>query len=230
MSRQPTWQAVKGTLIHRCALAAAGKWLRVDDAASPAGWDGGRGEPELVAEARWMAQQLGLALEQHDDTLGWALVDSGGPYWAKTYDEYCRLDNAGQSLAVADLEHLAVTTAQAILDMACADQWEDIRTEVSDPFAYLVAYTAEAKKEANRRIDLLAHRGRRPPVVVDLKTSRNLAGPTRIDALATEVAEKYGREVAAIIGSQVACRVLWVAFDRACTWSDEKMAWPPRTQ
>ena len=31
--RQPTWQSVKGTLIHRCVLAAGGKWLTARDAA-----------------------------------------------------------------------------------------------------------------------------------------------------------------------------------------------------
>jgi hypothetical protein len=31
--RQPAWQSVKGNLIHRCVLAAGGKWLTVRDAA-----------------------------------------------------------------------------------------------------------------------------------------------------------------------------------------------------
>lgn len=227
MGDQPTWQTVKGILIHRCALAAAGKWLTVRDAASLVEFGSTR-EPDLVAEARWMAQQLGPALEQHDARLVWALIDSGGPRWTRTYDDYLSLDDAGQGLAVADLEDLAVTTAKAILDMAHDDQWEDIRTEVSDPFARLAAYTAKAKKTANWRIDLLAHRGRRSPVVVDLKTGDDPADPSYVNTLAVQVAGQYGHEVATIIGSRVTCRVLYVAFDGSHMWSDATTAKPRR--
>ncbi len=62
-SRQPTWQSVKGTLIHRCVLAAGGKWLTVHDAARLSDLFNLQ-EPNLIAEARWMAQQLGPALER----------------------------------------------------------------------------------------------------------------------------------------------------------------------
>jgi hypothetical protein len=75
---QPTWQSVKGTLIHRCVLAAGGKWLTVRDAGRLSGLFNLQ-EPNLIAEARWMARQLGPALEQRDDRLAWALIDSGGP-------------------------------------------------------------------------------------------------------------------------------------------------------
>jgi hypothetical protein len=84
---EATWQTVKGTLIHRCAFAAAGKWLAVTTAAK----DDGRGEPVLMAEARWMAQTLSSAIrsairanEDEESTgrdLAWALIDAGGPYW-----------------------------------------------------------------------------------------------------------------------------------------------------
>lgn len=55
--RQPTWQSVKGTLIHRCVLAARGKWLTVHDAARRSDLFNLQ-EPNLIAEAPWMAQPL----------------------------------------------------------------------------------------------------------------------------------------------------------------------------
>lgn len=153
-----------------------------------------------------MAQQFGPALEQRNDRLMWALIDSGGPYWTLTYDDYLSLKPEGQTRTVAGLEDLAVTTASAILDVACDDRWEDIRTEVSDPFARLTSYTDKAKKASNWRIDLLAHRGRRPPVVVDLKTGDDPADPDYINPLAVQVASQYSHEVATIIDSRVTCR------------------------
>jgi hypothetical protein len=77
-----------------------------------------------------MAQQLGPALEQRDDRLVWALIDSGRPYRTQAYDDYLSLKPEGQTRTVADREDLTVTTASAILDMARDDQWEDIRTEL----------------------------------------------------------------------------------------------------
>jgi hypothetical protein len=227
MDKEPTWQSLKGTLIHRCALAAAGKWLtireaaRLDTLSKPP-------EPHLVAEARWMAQQLGPALRRRDKHVAWSLIDSGGPRWIGNYNDYLSLDTSEQPLAIVKLEDLAVTTASAILDMAHDDQWEDIQSEVSDPFARLTAYTAEAKKAANWRIDLLAHRGDRPPAVVDLKIGDDPADPGYVNALAVQVASKYGREVATIIDSRVTCRVLYVAFDGSHMWSDATTARPRR--
>jgi hypothetical protein len=72
---------VKGTLIHRCVLAAGGK-------------------------------QFGPALEQRDDRLVWALIDSGGPYWTLAYDDYLSLKPEGQTRTVAGFEDVAVTTAK----------------------------------------------------------------------------------------------------------------------
>jgi hypothetical protein len=53
----------EGTLIDHCVLAAGGKWLSVRDAARLSDLFNLQ-EPNLIAEARWMAQQLGPALEQ----------------------------------------------------------------------------------------------------------------------------------------------------------------------
>jgi hypothetical protein len=49
----PIWWKVKGDLIHRCALAAAGKWLSIEDAARPY-----EDEPVVMYEGRWVADQL----------------------------------------------------------------------------------------------------------------------------------------------------------------------------
>lgn len=203
-------------MIHRCALASAGKWLTIR-AARRADHLGAHPEPHLIAEARWMAQQLGAALLERDDRVVWPLIDSGGPRWTLAYDHYLALSPRDQTLVLADLEHLAVTTATALLDMACDDGWEDIQTEVSDPFARLAAYTAAEKRASNWRIDLLAHRGRRGPVVGDLKTGADLPD---VATLVAEVADGYGREVAAIHGSRITCRVLGVSFAGDVQWSD----------
>ncbi len=59
----------------------------------------------------------------------------------------------------------------------------------------------------------LPYRGRRPPVVVDLKAGDDPADPGYINALAVLVASQYGHVVAKIVDSRVTCRALYVAFD-----------------
>jgi hypothetical protein len=49
-SFQPTWQSVKGGLLHRGVLAAASKWLTVHQAMKPDELHGTQ-EPHLVVEA-----------------------------------------------------------------------------------------------------------------------------------------------------------------------------------
>lgn len=224
MSRKATWSQVKGTLIHRCVLACAGKWLTVRDASSTVDF-GDTPEPHFVAEARWIAQVLSAALANGDYRLGWSLIDSGGPAWPLDYRRYTSLDSHDQMKAVADLEYLSATAATAVLDMAREDRWEDMQTEVSDPFARLAAYTPKGKRAANWRVDLLAHRGRRIPLVADLKTGIEMPD---IDTLVCEVADRYGREVATIHDSRVACRVLGINFEGECRWSDPVLARPIR--
>ena len=224
MARQSTWQAVKGDLIHRCALHAAGKWLTVPKASELAR-DGEQEEPLLVSEARWVAQRLSEGLAEQDHRIVWPLIDSGGPYWVLTYEHYLKLHPLDQKRVVADLEDLTVTTAQAILAKAKEDDWEDIRSEVSDPFARLTAHTAKDKKKSNWRFDLLAHRGRRRPAVVDLKTGERLSD-VNVDQQVDEVADLYGREVASIHDSEVTCLVLGVDFDGEYQWSRSVLAKP----
>lgn len=79
-SFQPTWQSVKGGLIHRCVLPAASKWLTMHQALEPDAQHGAP-EPHLVAEAQWMAGHLKTALVDEDPRLAWSLIDSGGPRW-----------------------------------------------------------------------------------------------------------------------------------------------------
>jgi hypothetical protein len=59
----------------------------------------------------------------------------------------------------------------------------------------------------------LAYRGRRPPMVVELKTGDDPTDPGYVNALAVQVASQYGHVVATIVDSRVTCRVLYVAFD-----------------
>jgi hypothetical protein len=77
--KQPTWQLVKGTPDPSLRAGRRRQWLTVRDAARLSVLFNLQ-EPNLIAEARWMAQQLGPALEQRDDRLVWALIDSGEPY------------------------------------------------------------------------------------------------------------------------------------------------------
>lgn len=97
----PTWWTVKGDLIHRCALAAAGKWLSIEDATSPH-----EDEPVLMYEARWVADQLKSALTGDLDTpnqdrnLAWALVDSGGPYWMGRCNDFKNLKEVDRQLVL----------------------------------------------------------------------------------------------------------------------------------
>jgi len=218
MTGRPTWQKVKGTLIHRCALAAAGKWLTIRDA-SRTDRLSGTPEPHLVAEARWLARRLSTALTERDDETAWSLIDSGGPRWAAAYDDYLALSKAAQAKAVADLERLATVTAAALLRMARRDDWDAILTEAIDPYAYLLAETKGSRREANQRIDLLARRDGRPPVIVDLKTGEEPATDETAGRHAVSVADKYGHVAATIIGGPVVCRALYVTFDGETSWS-----------
>lgn len=212
---EPTWQSVKGGLIHRCVLAAASKWLTMHQTMEPDAQHGVP-EPHLVAEARWMARHLTTALVDEDPRLAWSLIDSGGPRWIGPYDDYQSLSILGRTKTVEDLEELVVTAANALLDRAREDHWEDVLSEVFDPFARLNAFTAKEKKAANQRIDLLIHRGRRTPLIVDLKTGVHLLD---VDSMAADVARKYGNDVASITNTKVRCQVLGLTFDGDCRWS-----------
>jgi hypothetical protein len=79
---------------------AGGKWLTVHDAARLSDLFNLQ-EPNLIAEARWMAKQLGPALEQRDDRLVWALIDSGGPYWTLASSPHA--SSGGSGLTPASL-------------------------------------------------------------------------------------------------------------------------------
>lgn len=221
-SFQPTWQSVKGGLIHRCVLAAASKWLTMHQALEPDAQHGAP-EPHLVAEARWMARHLMTVLVDEEPRLAWSLIDSGGPRWIGPYDDYKRLSIRGRTKAVEDLEELVVTTANALLDRAREDHWEDLLSEVFDPFAKLNGFTAKKKKAVNQRIDLLIHCGRRTPLIVDLKTGVHLLD---IDSMAAEVTRKYGEDVAGIINANVRCQVLGLSFDGDHRWSRVVVAHP----
>lgn len=221
-SFQPTWQSVKGGLIHRCVLAAPSKWLTVYQAQEP-DVQHGAPEPHLVAEARWMARQLRAALVDEDPRMAWSLIDSGGPRWIGPYDYDKSLSLCDRVKAVEDLEELVMTAANALLDRAREDHWEDMLSEVFDPFARLNAFTDREKRATNWRINLLVHRGRKAPLIVDLKTGLH---PLDVDSMAADVARKYGDEVAGIINTNVRCQVLGLSFDGDHRWSQVVVAHP----
>lgn len=223
-SQSPTWQSVKGELIHRCVLAAAGKWLTIAQAAQPDDQNG-LTEPHLAAEARWMAQVLGTALNDGDDQMAQALIDSGGPRWSGPYNNFLSLGPGDRQKAIKGLEELAVTTAHALLELARRDHWDRILSEVVDPFAMLNSFTYQEKIAANRRIDLLVHRGRYSPLIVDLKTSVVLAD---VDELAQKVAGTYGQLVADVLDIRIRCQVLGISFDGDYLWSETITVYPSK--
>lgn len=170
-----------------------------------------------------MTKHLTKALVDDDHKMAWSLIDSGGPRWIGPYDDYKRLSPRDRVKATADLEELVVTAANTLLDKAREDHWEDMLSEVFDPFARLNAFTAREKRATNWRIDLLVHRGRKAPLIVDLKTGLH---PLDVDSMAADVARKYGDEVAGIINTKVRCQVLGLSFDGDHRWSQVVVARP----
>lgn len=214
---EPLWVAAKGLLVHRCVLAAAGKWLTIGQARRTTSFCG-VDESVFVAEARWMTRRLTDAITTEDEELGWALIDAGGPYWNAAYEDAVRFSDVERDRILDGLEELVVRIARAILDEAKRDRWVAILSEVADPYAMLSARTPKEQRAARSRVDLLVHRGHdRIPLVVDLKTGRRLPD---VDALADVVADNYGHHVSKAIDDEVECRVLGASFTGALRWSD----------
>ena len=247
-SSAPTWWTVKGDLMHRCALAAAGKWLSIEDAASLC-----EDEPVLMYEARWVADQLKSALSGDLDApnparnLAWALVDSGGPYWMGRCEDFRSLKEADRLLVLhggryvpeggrerfaKGLTELSLRVAGELLDEAEEDNWRFMLSEIFNPFAFLDAArrmddsgTPEADRregyrKARKRIDLLVQRKLKPPLIVDLKTSRYPATSAHLDDMVNDIAREYGEAAAQAYGKDIQCRILHVSFDGHIGWSD----------
>ena len=251
--RVPTWWTVKGVLIHRCALAAAGKWLNIEAASKIRE---GEDEPILVSEARWLASKLTDALSgdldkedpNPDRDLAWALVDAGGPYWTGIYDEFRSLSEPDQILvlegdrelaletgrtpAVEDLTELSVCVARKLLHKAKQDDWRSMLSEIVNPFAFLDAACgideadiakADRRKiyrETRQRIDLFVQRKLKPPLIVDLKTSRYEPEGADLSDTVDEVARKYGPPAVKAYGRDIQCQVLYLSFGGRAAWSD----------
>jgi hypothetical protein len=238
---EPTWQKIKGILIHRCVLAAAAKWLALTDAAK----DDGSGEPLFVSEARWMARKLSSALqealraEEDEESLGrdlaWALIDAGGPRWIGNYNDFkYGLKPGEQQAALSGLEDQAVFVARELLRKADADRWRFMLSEVQNPFAFPGAEDAAERKASRSRLDLMVQRrptreGReRPLLIIDLKTTTGPVPAEKLRKGEIEVIEKYGRPAARILGRAVCCRVVNVTFDlQHAAWSDGELVAPP---
>lgn len=225
-SSTAAWASVKGTLVHRCVLAPAGKWLSIGRASKPRPGDVTR-TPNLISEAGWMAQQLGDALATGDDEMAYALIDVGGPNWVEEFDNFHDLKPRDQKRVLRGLKRLTVGTAEILLRQARSDRWEAMRTEVTDPFERLGAESYAKAKERNWRIDLLANRGRRRPVVLDLKFGRSMRDA---EAEVQRIAAKYGRKVADIHDGPVDCRALVLDFNGNHRWSSVKTRWPSRSK
>ena len=217
---EPTWQSVKGTLIHRCVLACAGKWL--------SGWEALRNkrktkESHFVDEARWMAQHVDRALRTDDGPMAWALLDSGGPRWTGPYAEF-RLFPDHHDQILDDLEHLTVITARDLMRRAKKEDWLYLRSECSDPFAFVSAETKKERSAANSRMDLLVTRRNAPPLIVDLKFGEGPFTGIKIEEEVEEIRHWYGSEAAAVLNRPVGCSVLTVTFDGDIRWSEEVTA------
>lgn len=162
-----------------------------------------------------MAQQLSQALESKDKQMAWALIDSGGPYWVKLYDDFQAL-GGDRERAIENLEELSVVAARAILDRARKDRWIRVLSEAIDPFAMISARTEDQRKRANLRIDLLVDRGQRSPLIVDLKTGER----PDVDDEVAGVTAKYSPLVTAAVSGPVRFQVLGLSFDGEVEWSD----------
>lgn len=222
---------LKGTLIHRCVLAAAGKWLSTEVMRQRRGSDG-ESVPMFVDEAGWMAQQLGGALRKGSQgrrrhkEMSWALIDPGGPYWSGHYDDFCSLDESDRDYVLEDLEYFSETVAEELVRCAGRDGWRAIRSEVEDPFSRLLT-DATGRKQLNRRIDLLVDREEKLPLVIDLKTGEKMP-----DLVMAEkgIKEEYGSLVAEMTCRPVQCYALGLSFDGNIEWSPGIKAIRQRTR
>lgn len=214
-----SWQTMKGVLIHRAVLAAAGKPLTVTAARrTVTNCDGGR-SPELVSEAQWVARRLTQALQDEDAETAWALIDAGGPRWVRDYENYCALSRGDRRRALEDLEHLAVVAAEALLERATTNGWTEMLSEVLDPVVFLGA----RRGVPIPRLDLLVRR-HEEPLIVDLKTGAGKAASRCLDSDLAGVRSVYGEPFAREWGGPVACQVLYLSFDGGHRWSPVELA------
>jgi hypothetical protein len=78
----------------------------------------------------------------------------------------------------------------------------------------------EGYRKARKRIDLLVQRKLKPPLIVDLKTSRYAATSAHLDDMVNHIAREYGEPAAKSYGKDIQCRILHVSFDGRIGWSD----------
>ncbi len=211
-----TWQTVRGTLIHRCVLHPAGKWFRLDHPSR---------RRRFREECDWMAQNLRTALSKHDDVLAWALVDAGGPYWTKTYDNFLGLSSGDRALVLQSLEVPVGAAAEAICIRASRDGWQECLSEIIDPYALLLG-----EGNPKKRIDLLTKRiaRERNPLLTDLKTGKAAPDLRIIASLTENLKKEYGIRTANTLGMPVDCQILYVSFGGEAMWGPEITVAPDR--
>jgi len=119
-----------------------------------------------------------------------------------------------------------------LLDEAEEDSWRFMLSEIFNPFAFLDAARRmddagipeadrrEGYRKARKRIDLLVQRKLKPPLIVDLKTSRYAATSAHLADMVNEIAREYGEPAAKAYGRDIQCRILHVSFDGRIGWSD----------
>lgn len=214
-----SWQELKGVLLHRCVLAAAGKPLTVASAKRKViNCDGGR-SPDLASEAQWLARRLAQALRDEDAERVWPLIDAGGPRWVLAYSQFLALSATDRRRVLAGLEPLAAEAATALLDQAATDGWQSMLSEVLDPVAFLKA----RKGMPVPRLDLLVRR-EDTPLIVDLKTGAGKASSRCLDADLSDVMSLYGEPLAREWGDPIACQVLYLSFGGGHRWSPVEIA------
>lgn len=218
------WQKTKGIVVHRCALAAAGKPLSLWLAERPEDDGAGGSGPNFVVQAQWLAQQLGAALADEDDEVVWSLFDAGGPAWIGEYNVFRRLRRRDKERVVEDLGEIVVEAATAILAMARKEQWESMLSEVLDPFEFL----EPPKNGKLHRMDLLVRRESRVPLVVDLKTGASAPSPAHLVTLTDSLVNDYGQRLAKEWASPIGCQILYVSFGGGHRWGEERLVEPAK--
>ena len=197
MAAQEEWARIKGVLIHRCVLAAAGKPLMAWQARKT---PKSTGLPTLVSEAQWIANQLETALRDGDRETAWPLIDAGGPLWTKEVANFNELADTSEREAERALENLAEIAeraSRAIADEAKRDDWDRMLSEPIDPIRFLDG-------EPTVRTDLLVRRRGHMPLVLDLKTGQGPASEERANSLLDEKDEekRSPRDVARMIATE----------------------------
>lgn len=221
MDSAPEWQTLAGTFLHRAVLHPGGKWCPVHTADD---------RDQYLDHSLRLARQLHHALRDENYYLAEALGDKGGPSWSQSIDQYRMLSTEEMMQAITPLLTATEPIVRSILTKARRDRWRQVHTEVGDPFSPLKGQDdGQDNKRVNTRIDLLADRGRRPPLVVELKTTSRTEEqpPPTARKKAEKDTQAYAQTVANACHRDVNYRWVWARMtDGKCTWGDKQSTQP----